>query len=180
MNINELVFDKKNYNKGTEQGDKLLEKSITKFGFRQAAIVDKNGNIVAGNKRIAKAGELGIEDVNIVKGDPNKITAIQYDDFDLENDKKTKEYALADNQVAKINIELDSDIIVDDLGVEVANDWHIDNDNFNVDEPIEIKAKELMIKLTFKSKEELENCLVELSNVVDNYKCNVSVQGTDN
>lgn len=86
----------------------------------------------------------------------------------------------SDSEVAKNYIELDSDIIVDDLGIEVANDWHIDNDNFNVDEPVEIKAKELMIKLTFKSKEELENCLVELSSIVDNYKCNVSVQGTDN
>ena len=126
MNINDLHFDKKNYNRGTEQGDKLLDKSIRKFGYRQPAVVDKNGNIVAGNKRIAKAGELGIDEVNIVKGDPKKITVIQYDDFDLENDKLTKEYALADNQVAKVNIEIDTDVVVDDLGEEVAQDWRVE------------------------------------------------------
>jgi hypothetical protein len=126
MNIKNLQFDKKNYNKGTEQGDKLLDKSIRKFGYRQPAVIDKNGNIVAGNKRIAKAGELGIDEVNIVKGDPNKITVIQFDDFDLENDKLTKEYALADNQVAKVNIEIDTDVVVDDLGEEVASDWRVE------------------------------------------------------
>ena len=125
MNIKDLQFDKKNYNKGTEQGDKLLDKSIRKFGYRQPAVVDKNGNIVAGNKRIAKAGELGIDEVNIVKGDPNKITVIQFDDFDLENDKLTKEYALADNQVAKVNIEIDTELALGELGIEIGAEWCI-------------------------------------------------------
>lgn len=138
MNIKDLQFDKKNYNKGTEQGDKLLDKSIRKFGYRQPAVVDKNGNIVAGNKRIAKAGELGIDEVNIVKGDPNKITVIQFDDFDLENDKLTKEYALADNQVAKVNIEIDTDVVVDDLGEGIVEEWGVEITNYIASEDREI------------------------------------------
>ena len=34
--ISDLKFDNKNFNKGTQFGDKLLEKSISKFGFREA------------------------------------------------------------------------------------------------------------------------------------------------
>lgn len=125
-NITDLSPDTNNYNKGTETGDRLLEKSISKFGFRQPAVIDKNGNIVAGNKRIAKAGELGIEEIQVVKGDPQKITVIQYDDFDLVNDEKTKEYALADNQVAKINILIDNDLVIDDLGEDIAEEWLVE------------------------------------------------------
>lgn len=125
-NITDLSPDQNNYNKGTETGDRLLEKSISKFGFRQPAVIDKNGNIVAGNKRIAKAGELGIEEIQVVKGDPSKITVIQYDDFDLVNDEKTKEYALADNQVAKINILIDNDLVIDDLGEDIAEEWLVE------------------------------------------------------
>jgi hypothetical protein len=147
VNISELNFDKKNYNKGSEIGDKLLDKSIRKFGFRQPAVIDKNGNIVAGNKRIAKAGELGIEDVQIVKGDPNRITVVQYDDFDLVNDTKTKEYALADNQVASKSIVLDTELIIDDLGERISDEWLIQIDNVVVDdEPID-KSGEVVFRV---------------------------------
>lgn len=133
MKLSDLKVDDNNYNKGTQKGDKLLEKSITKFGFRQPAVIDKDGNIVAGNKRIAKAGELGMDEINLVKGDPNKITVIQYDDFDLVNDKKTKEYALADNQVAVTNIDFDFELIDLELGIDTAKDWDITNANYDIE-----------------------------------------------
>lgn len=143
-NIKDLTFDKHNYNRGTLKGDKLLDKSIRKFGYRQPAVIDKHGNIVAGNKRIAKAGELGIEEVQIIKGDPNKITVIQFDDFDLENDNNTKEYALADNITAKENIDIDVELAFEELGLDITNDWELKVESFE-----EIEDKELTNNETF-------------------------------
>ena len=49
MKITELEFDKKNFNKHTQKGTKLLEKSLRKFGGARSIVIDKNNKIIAGN-----------------------------------------------------------------------------------------------------------------------------------
>lgn len=139
--ITDLKFDEKNFNKGTEIGDAFLGKSIEKFGFREAATLDKNGVLIGGNKRTAKAGEKGLENVEIIKADPNKVYALQYDDIDI-NTQQGRELALALNQTAKINIMLDAEMIEEELGEDVCEEWNIDNnkedfieDEDNIDKP---------------------------------------------
>src|SRR5690349_21180276 len=105
--ITALKFDKKNFNKGSEKGNRLLEKSLQKFGFREAATLDKNGVLIGGNKRTAKAGEIGLEEVEIIKADPNKVYALQFDDIDIDT-PEGRELALALNQTAKENIVFDA------------------------------------------------------------------------
>jgi hypothetical protein len=126
--IADLKFDPCNFNKGSEYGNSLLEKSIQKFGFREAATLDKNGVLVGGNKRTAKAGELGFEDVEIIKGDPKKVYCIQYDDIDMDS-KEGKELALALNQTAAKNIILDAEVIEAELGEAVCVEWGVDSFN---------------------------------------------------
>ena len=125
--IADLKFDHCNFNKGSEYGNSLLEKSIQKFGFREAATLDKNGVLVGGNKRTAKAGELGFEDVEIIKGDPKKVYCIQYDDIDMDT-KEGKELALALNQTAAKNIILDAEVIEAELGEAVCVEWGVEQE----------------------------------------------------
>ena len=130
--IKDVKFQEHNLNQGTEFGDRLLEKSLTKFGFREAGTLDKDGNIISGNHRTEKAGQLGMDDVQVFKGDPTKVTFIQYDDIDI-NTVEGKELALALNQTAKTNIRIDEVMAVEQLG-EIAVEWGIDvEEELNID-----------------------------------------------
>ena len=99
-----------NANKGSQYGDHLLEKSIRKYGFREAGTIDRNGSIISGNHRTEKAGELGIEEAVIIEADPNKAYYLQFKDIDIET-KEGKELALALNATAKANIVWDADVL---------------------------------------------------------------------
>ncbi len=130
--ITDLKFDDKNFNIGSQQGNALLEKSIQKFGFREAATVDKNGVLIGGNKRTAKAGELGFEDVEIIKADPKKVYALQYDDIDIDT-PEGRSLALALNATAKSNIVLDAELVEAELGEAVCEEWGIMGNSINTD-----------------------------------------------
>ena len=57
--IDKLKFDKKNANKHTERGNRLLDKSLSKLGFGRSVLLDKDDNIIAGDGVTEKAGEIG-------------------------------------------------------------------------------------------------------------------------
>ena len=48
-NIESLVPDNKNFNKGTEYGDRLMDESLRRFGLGRSILIDKNNRIIAGN-----------------------------------------------------------------------------------------------------------------------------------
>ena len=48
VDINDLVQDKRNFNKGNEQGQQLMERSFKELGAGRSILLDRNGNIIAG------------------------------------------------------------------------------------------------------------------------------------
>lgn len=50
IDIKDLVPDDKNFNKGSEYGNSLIEKSFSKFGSGRSILIDKHNKIIAGNK----------------------------------------------------------------------------------------------------------------------------------
>ncbi|MBR4115652.1 MAG: SAM-dependent methyltransferase, partial [Bacteroidales bacterium] len=93
--IDSLIPDDKNFNKGTEYGDHLMDESLRKFGLGRSILLDKNDRIIAGNKTTEKAAELGFENVLIVETDGNTLVAVKRKDIDLDS-AKGRELALAD------------------------------------------------------------------------------------
>jgi len=110
LKIEKLVPDDKNFNKGTEYGEQLIDNSIGKFGAGRSILIDKNNRIIAGNKSTLHAINKGIEDVLIVETDGSKLVAVKRTDIDLHS-ATGRELALADNATAKANIEFDMDMI---------------------------------------------------------------------
>ena len=49
IDIQELVQDQHNFNKGTAQGEKLMQKSLTELGAGRSILIDKDGNIRRGD-----------------------------------------------------------------------------------------------------------------------------------
>ena len=48
VDINDLVQDKRNFNKGNEQGQQLMERSFKELGAGRSILLDRNGNIIKG------------------------------------------------------------------------------------------------------------------------------------
>lgn len=125
-----LKFDDKNFNVGTENGQRLIDQSIAKFGYREACVIDKEGNIIGGNKRTQSAIDNGIEEVEIIKAVKGKVYALQFDDIELDS-PEGRELALALNATAKENINFDEAIIFEVMDQDLAYEWGVFNDDFN-------------------------------------------------
>ena len=110
-NIESLVPDNKNFNKGTEYGDRLIDESLRRFGLGRSILIDKNNRIIAGNKTAEKAADIGFTDVVVVEVDGNQLVAVKRKDIDLDS-AKGRELALADNATGKANLCFDTDLIM--------------------------------------------------------------------
>lgn len=125
IKIDKLIPDDLNANKGTEYGQHLIEKSLRQFGAGRSILIDKNNRIIAGNKMVENAANIGLENVIVVETTGNQIVAVKRNDIDLSS-AQGRELALADNATAKANIAWDYEIMEIEFGnIEVEN-WGIE------------------------------------------------------
>ncbi len=136
MKISDLIPDNRNYNKGNEFGNSLIEKSLRKFGAGRSILLDKNNKIIAGNKTIENAGAIGMEDIVVIETTGDKIVAVKRIDIDLDS-KQGRELALADNATAKANIVWDEEAVQEDWEEIELKEWGLDVLNSN-----ELEAEE--------------------------------------
>jgi hypothetical protein len=129
-NIDDLIFDDKNYNRGTEKGSKLIEKSLKELGFGRSVLIDKDDRIIAGNKTIENAHKAGLKNVRVIETDGTEIIAVKRTDTSLD-DKKGRELALVDNTANQLNFDLDVNNLMADFTQEEANEWGV-NVNFDL------------------------------------------------
>lgn len=148
-NIDQLIPDNKNFNKGTEYGQHLIENSLRKFGAGRSILLDKNNRIIAGNKTIENAVNVGLENVIIVETDGNQIVAVKRKDIDLDS-AKGRELALADNATGKANLAWDEENITkvcEQYNIDV-EDWGIPEfDTLEDEEPEDDTKKDISTKL---------------------------------
>lgn len=123
--LSDLIPDDKNFNKGSEFGNSLIEKSFRKFGAGRSILIDKNNRIIAGNKSVENAAAIGMDDLQIVESDGKRIIAVKRTDIDLDT-PEGRELALADNASAKANIIFDAELIEAELSEAVAVEWGIE------------------------------------------------------
>lgn len=130
--ISDLIADDKNFNKGSEFGNSLIEKSFRKFGAGRSILIDKNNRIIAGNKSVENAIAIGMEDVQIVESDGTKIIAVKRTDIDLDS-AEGREMALADNASAKANIVFDAEVIEAEVGEAICIEWGMPQSTKDID-----------------------------------------------
>jgi len=124
INISDLTPDQSNANLGTERGRYMLEASLEQNGLGRSILIDKNGHIIAGNKTAEVAGELGLEDVLVVRTKGDKLVAVMREDIDLDTEEGRR-LAYADNRAGEVNLEFDPDQIARDLGegMDLSDMW---------------------------------------------------------
>ena len=126
VTIEDLTFDDKNFNKHTEFGMSLLEKSLRNNGAGRSILIDKNNRIIGGNGVVEVAGQIGLNNVRIVESDGSEIIAVKRTDIDLDS-KQGREMALADNATASADLSWDYEEIgkaVESFDIDVAK-WGI-------------------------------------------------------
>lgn len=158
MKIDELKFDDKNFNKHTEFGMGLLEKSLRENGAGRSILIDKDNNIIAGNGIIEAAGSVGLENIKVVETTGDEIVAVKRTDISL-NSKKGRKMALADNATAKADLEWDFENIISELEPEEAKEWGVEEIKTGLDSEKEVENREPSITssfITFDYSDEIE------------------------
>lgn len=123
--IADFQQDRKNANRGTQRGLAALDNSLRKYGAGRSVLVDRNNRVIAGNKTIERAADIGLDDVIVVDSDGTKLVAVRRTDLDLETDSAARELAYADNRVAELDLDFDPLTIAADLeaGLDLSGLW---------------------------------------------------------
>lgn len=111
IKIAELKFDDHNANAGTETGSALLRQSLENLGFGRSVLVDRNDQLIAGNKTTEQAIESGAENAIVIETDGTQLIVVKRTDLDLSNpdDNRGRALALADNRIAEANLKWNPD-----------------------------------------------------------------------
>ena len=145
----DLTPDGENFNRHTEFGQKLLEDSLRKFGAGRSILVDKDGNIIAGNSTTETAAAIGMEDVIVVPTDGKKLVVVQRTDLSLDS-PEGRELALADNMTALKGIDLDLAKVQETLGDDLAKALGMDLRQIHTPTTGEIDLSDTSDKVTMK------------------------------
>ena len=117
----DLVPDRRNANKGTERGRYMLEQSLRQYGAGRSILVDKDGEIIAGNKTAEAAADLGLP-VQVVESDGKRLIVVQRTDLDLDNGDGARELAWMDNRSSEVGLDWDLEQMLADIneGVDLS------------------------------------------------------------
>lgn len=102
IDIQELAQDGHNFNKGNEQGQQLMERSFKELGAGRSILLDRNGNIIAGNKSQKAAIAAGIKKVRVIETTGDELVAVKRTDVDIDSTEGRK-MAYLDNLTEQMN-----------------------------------------------------------------------------
>lgn len=146
IKIIDLVQDDKNFNKHTQYGMSLLEKSIEKVGVIESVTISADDKVISGNAR-QEIMALKFENTEpiIIETDGTRPVILKRTDI-KSNTKQFHEAALLANTVSKKNIDLDLDLIdevaVEEFGIDV-EELGVDIDKFD-EQNLNIKKEKLI------------------------------------
>ena len=171
VDIDSLRQDTHNFNRGTEEGQQLMERSFKELGAGRSILLDREGNIIAGNKSQEAARKAGIKRVRIVETTGDELVAVKRTDIDI-NSKEGREMALLDNLTTQVNLNWD-DVELENM----ANQFDIDMNEWdmalpeiaNPDEQPTTEAKDVKeLKLVF-TPEQYQFVLAQLRKYGDDF-----------
>lgn len=148
ITLEQLTPDNLNFNKGTEYGGHLMEKSLRDFGLGRSILLDKDNRIIAGNKTTETAAALGFQKVLVVDTEGDTLVAVRRTDIDLDS-PQGRELALADNATSKANLAWDEEAILkaaETFNIE-PEDWGVVMDAMPQEPQGEEQKKEIDTRL---------------------------------
>lgn len=110
MDIDEIAEDDGNLNMGTVRGAAVMDFSLNTFGPARGVALDKRNKAMAGNKTVQAAKNAGVKKVIVVETDGDVLVATRRRDMDLADpdDKRAREYSVADNRTNELDLAWDA------------------------------------------------------------------------
>lgn len=126
VKLADLKPDQNNANRGTERGVYMLQRSLSEYGAGRSILIDRDGNIIAGNKTVEQAADLGIEEVIVVPTDGRTLVAVQREDLDLYDGDRARLLAYYDNRTSEVDLAWEAEQLLADqaAGVDLSGLWH--------------------------------------------------------
>lgn len=188
INIEELVQDEHNFNKGTDEGGRLMERSFKEMGAGRSVLIDKHGKIIAGNKSQKAAIAAGIKRVRVIETTGDELIAVKRTDVELESEQGRK-MALLDNLTTQVNLAWDETELQtitgeiegfdpEDFGFEMPKLMEEPTDLDMTDEEQADKEQGLFCKITFKSVAQLQDFISKYQDsIVKEYDASIVIHG---
>lgn len=120
----DLESDPHNANRGTTRGRTLLKESLESYGAGRSILTDRHGRVIAGNKTMEVARDLGLP-IQTVDSDGRQLIVVRRTDLELSSDPRAKHLALADNRVGELDLDWDPEMLqhLKKEGVDVLLFW---------------------------------------------------------
>src|SRR5882672_3585349 len=113
--IADLTPDARNANRGTQRGRGMVEASLREVGAGRSIVTDKEGRVIAGNKTLEAAADIGLE-IQVVHSDGQKLFVVQRDDLDLSDDTGVaRKLAYLDNRASETGLAWDAEQLLADI-----------------------------------------------------------------
>lgn len=112
---NEIKLDKRNYRKHNEENKRLIKKSLEECGTGRSIVIDKDGEIIAGNGVYEAANELNIP-TKIIETDGKELVVIKRTDLSREDENRNK-LAILDNSTSDLS-NFDYELLKEDFEKE--------------------------------------------------------------
>ena len=122
LSVEELHYDEKNANVGTDRGRDAVHNSIVENKFGRSILIDKDGKIIGGNKSVAAAIKAGLKTVRVIETTGDEIIAVQRTDIDLES-PEGRRLAIAENRTAELGLQWDPAVLSEltEAGVDISS-----------------------------------------------------------
>lgn len=173
---NEIKFDKRNYRKHGERNRQLIHNSLKDLGTGRSIVIDKDGEIIAGNGVYAEAQSLKIP-TKIVETDGSELIVVKRTDLSTDDDKR-KQLAVLDNSTSDSS-EFDLALLKEDFSMDDLQDFGVYNipDEFATDIPTSTlpAGKATVEEIVENLPEELRETKLEpeaLEEIISTYKTN--------
>jgi hypothetical protein len=85
VKIADIKLDENNANRGTKRGGEFIEGSLKKYGVGRSILLDKNGNVIAGNKTFEAYRTAGGKEIVVVGTRGDALIAVQREDLTINS-----------------------------------------------------------------------------------------------
>ena len=141
----EIRFDRKNYRKHSDENKAVIARSLDECGAGRSILIDREGEIIAGNGVYEQAKAKGIP-VRVVETDGSELVVVKRTDL-ATDDERRRRLALADNAASDLS-EWDVPNLTADFDLDELGSWGVElNLGEGEEDEIEKKRKEFQKRM---------------------------------
>lgn len=137
--MEEIRFDKRNYRRHSDKNKEVIRRSLMECGAGRSVVIDRDGELIAGNGVFEQAKKLGIKP-KIVETDGSELVVVRRTDLGTD-DEKRRRLAMADNAAGDA-VDWNVDLLRADFSIDELADFGVELPKLQLDSNGEYEDKE--------------------------------------